>query len=33
MEEMITINLDKYDYRLILNALNERKNLFNKRRL
>ena len=23
MEEMRTINLDKYDYRLILNALNE----------
>ena len=26
MEEMITINLDKYDYRLILNALNEFRN-------
>lgn len=27
MEEMRTINLDKYDYRLILNALNEFKNI------
>ena len=26
MEEMRTINLDKYDYRLILNALNEFRN-------
>ena len=27
MEEMRTINLDKYDYRLILNALNEFRNI------
>ena len=27
MEEMRTINLDKYDYRLILNALNECRNI------
>lgn len=27
MEEIRTINLDKYDYRLILNALNEFRNI------
>lgn len=27
MEEMRTINLDKYDYRLILNTLNEFRNI------
>ena len=27
MEEKRTINLDKYDYRLILNALNEFRNI------
>lgn len=27
MEEMRTINIDKYDYRLMLNALNEFRNL------
>ena len=27
MEEMRAINLDKYDYRLILNALNEFRNI------
>lgn len=27
MEEMRTINLDKYNYRLILNALNEFRNI------
>ena len=27
MEEMRTINLDKYDYRLILNALSEFRNI------
>lgn len=27
MEEMRTINLDKYDYRLILNALNKFRNI------
>lgn len=27
MEEIRTINLDKYDYRLILNALNEFRNM------
>ena len=30
MEEMRTINLDKYDYRLILNALNEFRNITRK---